>query len=101
MSIERQLAALIRQIVREEIANANHSRPGSSVGIAAPVEREDQCNEATNRESMDPINMATSGDFTSLQEAEEDGRRFIEAIQHGTLPRPHSQVRGRKRRALP
>jgi hypothetical protein len=90
----------MRQLIREEIANANHSRPGSPVGIAAPVER-DQCNEATNRESMDHTNTETSGDFTSLQEAEEDGRRFIEAIQQGNLPKPLSQARGRKRRALP
>lgn len=98
MSLERQLAMLIRQIVREEIANANHSRGPSTTGIAAPVEGYDRCK---NQESMDPTNTETYGDFMSLQEAEEDGRRLIEAIQQGNSPRPLSLGRGRKRRVLP
>ena len=50
---------------------------------------------------MDHISTEDSGDSMSLQQAEEDGRRLIEAIQRGTLPKPHSQARGRKRKALP
>ena len=100
------LESMIRKIVRDEIrrarvANANHSGQPSPIGIAASGESNIPCDEATNRGSMDHISTEDSGDSMSLQQAEEDGRRLIEAIQRGTLPKPHSQARGRKRKALP
>jgi hypothetical protein len=98
-----ELARLMRSIVREEvsraIANANRSRGPSATGIAAPGQGSDQCDEATNRGSMDRTSTEISGDSMSLQEAEEDGRRLIEDIQRGTSPKPRSQAHNRKRKA--
>lgn len=95
------LEQILRRVVREEIANANHSRARSAAGIAAPVEGDDRCDEKTERESMDLTSTEINGDSMSLQQAEERGRRLMIAIQRGNLPRQRSQVQTRKRKAAP
>lgn len=87
----------VRRIARA-VANELRSGGASSVGNAALVEG-DQCDEQTNRGSMDHTSTANSGDSMSLQEAEEDGRRLIEDIQRGILPKPRSAARSHRRKA--
>ena len=90
------------ELIAEAVARRFRSGPRSPAGIdASGIERDPECDEATNGESMDRTSTANSGGFTSLEAAAERGRRSMRRLQRAPKPTLASVPRATKRKASP
>jgi hypothetical protein len=79
---------LLAVAIADELDRRRHSQGG----IGSPGQGDQDC----SRESMDHTNTATDGESTSLSAIEEQGRRDIALLIHGSRRTPISTARETK-----
>jgi hypothetical protein len=90
-----EFEAIVRRVVRDELARVDRSGATSGLGIAAPGQGDDQCSDEERIEFMDPTNTERDGELSSLERMARDD---VARLRRGQPLKPTSSFRAVKRR---